>query len=641
MMSGAIALLVILLGYKAGLSGANDSGADDAGRMIIGYRSIGRGERDLIERTGTLVRSRNTAAAHLGKGVYVSNSPYVFEREEDGTDSTVKITANADAFKGVNKVWVPPEYWIEAAAQGHVSAEREVQITTEQLGDYIADHGLEAHRTLLFSKVKSAQDFVEQMLIPNDMIAHDQDGKPAVDTIGRELDIRATVAGRTLFSGIEFDWKEIKGIKEYSEETIQQRAKFLTDRAAEAADEASKQLKANAPESAEAIKTSVARTKRSVEGVAHLHRMKTNWVGYKHFRSAYKIYARARKTEMEFRKLSLARALEEQSNIVHEASKNMEAASDKDAKIAEAKNAVEKSRTLLETAEAHAASLKTAHEKVDTLVKVLNGGEDPKHIKVLAENPRAVWAKLQESFTVMGEEKLEGSLDDAIIDEAGIAKEEDSIFQTAVAEARNVFSAIEKAFEALVTPSQTPAKKEATDRPARDTDAKEKANKAADARAKAVDSANKLAGDSDSGSWLGGVLGGVATGIALMGGSAIAAASAAGGSVASGAATGTAAGAQVPALLSAQQSIAVTTAEVASVVAEVNPELGLQILLDSVPPPPTTPPVPQYAVIQGPVLEKRDASAKRAFQVAGPALERAFTDAFHLALKEARLHMGI
>ncbi|KAM4054991.1 heat-labile enterotoxin alpha chain domain-containing protein [Hirsutella rhossiliensis] len=176
-----------------------------------------------------------------------------------------------------------------------------------------------------------------------------------------------------------------------------------------------------------------------------------------------------------------------------------------------------------------------------------------------------------------------------------------------------------------------------------DREAKEKAEKEArDAQEKAVDNANKLAGSSDSGSWLGKVLGGAAAGIGTLAGSAFLTSVAVGGTAAGGAV-----GSGGVALLGAAESISVTTSEVAAVVAEVDPDMAVQILLDSVPAPPTTPPIPAGPVAEGPLLGRRRTTLARAvspgwaFRAAGPALERAFGDACQLAIKEARLDMGI
>lgn len=87
-------------------------------------------------------------------------------------------------------------------------------------------------------------------------------------------------------------------------------------------------------------------------------------------------------------------------------------------------------------------------------------------------------------------------------------------------------------------------------------------------------------------------------------------------------------------------------ADVAEVVAEVDPQMALDILLDSAPAPPTT--LPGAGPIpEGPLLGKRDdvfaraGSAAWAFQVAGPTLQRTVEAAGLLALKEARIEMQV
>ncbi|KJZ75961.1 hypothetical protein HIM_04785 [Hirsutella minnesotensis 3608] len=163
------------------------------------------------------------------------------------------------------------------------------------------------------------------------------------------------------------------------------------------------------------------------------------------------------------------------------------------------------------------------------------------------------------------------------------------------------------------------------------------------AKEKAVNSANKLKDSSGSGSWVGNVLGGVAAGIGALGGAAFATGAAVGtaGGVAAG---GTAAGSGV-ALLTAAESISATVPEVAQVIAEFNPQLANEILLDLAPSPPSTPlgPVPEP-----PLLGRRDelhdmiareVSALWAFQAAGPTFERAFKQACQVSIERARLKM--
>ncbi|KAF4511710.1 hypothetical protein G6O67_003482 [Ophiocordyceps sinensis] len=462
------ALLIALIGHEVGLSvagkvglsvagkvglpvaaeaGLGDTPEEDTGRMTIGYRSVGKAQKDIIEETGTLIQSRNSDAMQLGRGVYTSNSPYVFR--DDVTDTTFIISVEEQVFKRTPKVWIPREYWIGEAEKGDILAEREVQIAEEQLEAYIQDQGLDPAGTMRLGIIRASKSQSEQMLIPNEMIGYDENGN-LVETES-ELGISAKIPETLEPSGIEYDKWEIKGSKTFTERELQARTKFLMDKVAEAATEAGQHLVSDSLEAEAAIADAVATAKKCTEGIGHLHRQNFYTVRLDVFNSAYKQYAETRKTEVEFRKHRLRRDLEAKKRMVAVAAEKAKDPANRASGIAEAKAAREECKTLLQTAEAEATSLKTAHEKVDAILQVLNGGEDAAHILALLENSRAVWAKLQENFFSMTGEK-EGSLDAAIKDEAAIAKEEYTICQAAVDAAKAIVGEIEQVIDALPLP---------------------------------------------------------------------------------------------------------------------------------------------------------------------------------------------
>ncbi|KAM4060594.1 hypothetical protein HRG_001856 [Hirsutella rhossiliensis] len=512
-------------------------------------------------------------------------------------------------------------------------------------------------------KVEAAENGIEQMLIPNDMITQDENGVP-IETESK-LAILAGEPGQLVPFGIAFNWEEIKGTKEYTKETLQERVKFLVDKATKAAIEAGQYLKSDSPGAAEAIGERLATAKICAEGVGHLHRRST-WVDYEEFDSAYKQYADTRKIDAEFRKLKLTKAIESQKRIVTETTAKVKVAAEKASAIAEGQQAIQESKKLLQTAEAEAAGLKTAYDKVYAILDHLDGGEDPEHIKVLVENPRAVWAKLEEAFTSMNRKPV-ASLDTAITDEAAIAKDEYTIFQGAVDEAKATVSDMEKALLEVSGAEPTPEGKEtageqeqgekgASERKQKEEEARKIKQKEEEerqaARQKAVDSAERLKSSSNNGAWARDAFIGAAAGISTLTAAAFATSAAIGGAggVAAGsaAAGGTAAGGL--ALLSAAESISVTIPEVAQVIAEIDSDMALEILLESAPRPPTSlgPPVPK-GTLDGPQLGRRSSILSRdlssdkewVFQAIGPAFERAFLEACMISIGIARHTMAI
>lgn len=176
---------------------------------------------------------------------------------------------------------------------------------------------------------------------------------------------------------------------------------------------------------------------------------------------------------------------------------------------------------------------------------------------------------------------------------------------------------------------------------------------AEDARSRAVEHINQNSSSPDTPTWLVGVLAGVGGLLSTIGGGAMAAL-ASGGAGAAGTAAAAAAAAEGVGLLSAEASIEASISEVTSVVAEFDPDMAIQILLDSAPTAPTTPPgLAEPVALSGKraliaprqLLEARtgqqEAARKWAAQALGPALRRAVVAACELALREARQEMGV
>lgn len=66
--------------------------------------------------------------------------------------------------------------------------ERQNQISEEKLKHYITDQGLDPSRTLRLGKVLNYPEYVMQMLVPPEMVGHDENGVPI--PIKDELEIR-------------------------------------------------------------------------------------------------------------------------------------------------------------------------------------------------------------------------------------------------------------------------------------------------------------------------------------------------------------------------------------------------------------------------------------------------------------------
>ncbi|RDA88771.1 hypothetical protein CP532_4144 [Ophiocordyceps camponoti-leonardi (nom. inval.)] len=117
------------------------------------------------------------------------------------------------------------------------------------------------------------------------------------------------------------------------------------------------------------------------------------------------------------------------------------------------------------------------------------------------------------------------------------------------------------------------------------------------AKQKAIQSAEKLRDGSSSESVIGKILGGVAAGVGSLGLAAFATGLASGGATAAGGGVAAAAGGGMAAasgstvnLLTAVESIDATVSEVAAVLAEYNPEMALELMLENAPKVPTTSP---------------------------------------------------
>ncbi|TWU78548.1 hypothetical protein ED733_002865 [Metarhizium rileyi] len=655
--------VIALVGLCIRLSVADGTGSENAGRITIGFRTVGQEEKNLLTKTKTLVQSRNTAATHIGRGVYIANNPI-----PHAGHSVFIITADEAVFKSTPKVWVPEEYWTLPLGKDDfpsLSGDREDKICRDQLEHYIEDQGLDSTLTLRIGKIAgSAKDDIEQLLIPNEVLARDQTGLPIENSYGHDFKVQEPV--NPIFWGVDYhEWEEIKGSRVYTQDTLRERSSFLVNKATEAATRAKRALESDSPTAAEEMADALAIAQRCAEGVGHFHRKRSNWVGFEDFNMAYEQYAITRKAAAALRKSMLIKSMEAHKSKVAQVDEAKDAA-DRASRVAEAEKAAEKSRELLKASIEEAASLKEASEKLNSIRQVLNGGDQEAYMRVLLDNPRAVWARLQETFLIMNQ-KIQPSMDAAIIDEASIASEEYTHSQKGVDEAQVILNAIEERMKALsetTTPAETPdeteKKKEAEDAEAeaREKEEAEKAEakrkeEAEKAHAKAVDSAQKIASNAGGNPWLGTVLGSVAGGLAAVAGSAFMTASVAGGMAGAGLSAGGAiagglgAAASVP-LLSAEASVSVTAAEVASVVAEVDPQLALEMLLDTAPE--VSKALPSLADAAAPVAiaskrddasPPRDVSAKWAFQVAAPALERAFEESLRLAIKEARLEMNL
>ncbi|KAG8416359.1 hypothetical protein J3458_006951 [Metarhizium acridum] len=437
------AFLISLLGLHAGLSAAAGGAEGDAGRMTIGFRSVGQEEKDLLTKAGSLIQSRNTAATHLGQGVYIGNSP--IKRDDE---SLFIVTADEAAFKATSKVWVPKDYWTLPVKENDILGEREAAISRDQLEHYIEDQGLHSTRTIRLSKIEGAvSDDILQLLIPNEMISHDQDGVP-IETDGK-LDTKVEELTGSMAWNVDYDeWEGIQGSKEYTEDTLRARIASLLEKATKAVTEAEKLLESDSPAAAEAISEAVATAKRCAEGVGHFHRHRPDWVDFDEFNTVYKQYSNARKAEAKLRKLKLTKAVEAQKSRLTQAAEKVNDDATRASGIAEAEQAADESNKLLKTAAEEVGGAKIAHEKLESVRKQLNGGDQKEFIELLAKNPRAVWATLQESFTSMNGKEA-ASLDAAIIDEADITQAEYSIFQEGVDEAKAMAAEIGESVRAL------------------------------------------------------------------------------------------------------------------------------------------------------------------------------------------------
>ncbi|KAM3500813.1 hypothetical protein MY11210_009458 [Beauveria gryllotalpidicola] len=430
------AFLINFLGFQAGLSVAAGEGVEgDTGRMTIGFRSVGQQEKDLLTKTGSLIQSRNTVATHIGDGVYLGNSPI----KRDG-DSLFIVTADEAAFKATSKVWIPEEYWTLTSRENSKMLERQAAISRDQLEYYMEDLGLQSSRTVKLARLQgAASDDVLQMLIPNDMIAHDQNGAP-ID-VGSKLDTKVEPTEPTYWS-VEYDeWEGIHGSKVYTKESLRERSASLTEKATKAVADAEKLVEADAPAAAKAIEEALAVSKRCAEGIGHFHRRRPDWVDFDEFNTVYEQYANARKADAKLRKLKLTKALEEQKSKLIEAAEKVGDDATRAAGIVEAEKAAAESNKLVETAAKEMADVEKAHTKLEEVRGQLDGGEQEEFIELLAENPRAVWAELQESFTSMNGKEA-ASLDAAIKNEADITQAEYSIFQEGVNEARTMATEI-------------------------------------------------------------------------------------------------------------------------------------------------------------------------------------------------------
>ncbi|KID79727.1 uncharacterized protein G6M90_00g016650 [Metarhizium brunneum] len=438
------ASLIALLGLNAGLSVAAGGAEGDAGRTTIGFRSVGQEEKDLLTKAGSLIRSRNTAATHIGDGVYLGNSPI----KRDG-ESLFIVTADEAAFKAASKVWVPQEYFtLPVERENDILGEREAAISRDQLEYYIEDQGLHSSRTVKLAGIHgSVSDDIQQMLIPNEMISHDQNGVP-IETESK-LDTKIEEPSGPMFWQVDYEeWEGIQGSRVYTEDTLRARSASLAEKATKAVTEAEKLVESDSPAAAEAIAEAVATAKRCAEGVGHFHRKRPDWVDFDDFNTVYKQYSNARKAEAKLRKLKLTKAVEAQKSKLTEAAEKVTDDATRASGIAEAEQAAAESNKLLQTAADEAEGVKKAHEKLESVRKQLDGGEQEEFIELLAKNPRAVWATLQESFTSMNG-KPAASLDAAIIDEADITQEEYSIFQEGVDEAKAMATEIGEGVRAL------------------------------------------------------------------------------------------------------------------------------------------------------------------------------------------------
>ncbi|KAM3497076.1 hypothetical protein MY10362_009558 [Beauveria mimosiformis] len=435
------AFLINFLGFQAGLSVAAGEGVEgDAGRMTIGFRSVGEQEKDLLTKTGSLIQSRNTFATHIGDGVYLGNSPI----KRDG-DSLFVVTADEAAFKATSKVWIPEEYWNLPSRGNDKMLEREAAISRNELEYYMEDLGLQSSRTVKLARLQGAEsDDILQMLIPNDMIAHDQNGAP-ID-VESKLDTKVEPTEPSFWS-VEYDeWEGILGSKVYTKESLRERSASLTEKATKAVTDAEKLVEADSPAAAKAVEEALAVSKRCAEGMGHFHRRRPDWVDFDEFNTVYEQYANARKADAKLRKRKLTKAVEAQKSKLTEATEKVGDDATRAAGLVEAQNAAAESNKLVETAEKEMADVEKAHTKLEEVRGQLDGGEQEEFIELLAENPRA------ESFTSMNG-KDAASLDAAIKNEADITQAEYSIFQEGVNEARAMATEIgEKltAFEFVV-----------------------------------------------------------------------------------------------------------------------------------------------------------------------------------------------
>ncbi|KAM3452930.1 hypothetical protein MY3296_004199 [Beauveria thailandica] len=441
------AFFINFLGFQAGLSVAAGEGVEgDAGRITIGFRSVGQQEKDLLTKTGSLVQSRNTFATHIGDGVYLGNSPI----KRDG-DSLFIVTADEAAFKATSKVWIPEEYWNLPSRGNEKMLAREAAISRDELEYYMEDLGLQSSRTVKLARLDgAASDDILQMLIPNDMIAHDQNGAP-ID-VESKLDTKVEPTEPTYWS-VEYDeWEGILGSKVYTKESLRERSASLTERATKAVTDAVKLVEADSPAAGKAIEEALAVSKRCAEGVGHFHRRRPDWIDFDDFNTVYEQYANARKADAKLRKLKLTKAVEAQKSKLNEAVEKVGDDATRAAGLVEAQKAAAESNKLIETAAKEMADVEKAHTKLEEVRGQLDGGEQEEFIELLAENPRAVWATLQESFTSMNGKEA-ASLDAAIKNEADITQAEYSIFQEGVNEAKVMAAEIgEKvtAFQAVV-----------------------------------------------------------------------------------------------------------------------------------------------------------------------------------------------
>ncbi|PMB63515.1 hypothetical protein BM221_010620 [Beauveria bassiana] len=444
------AFLINVLGFQAGLSVAAGEGVEgDTGRMTLGFRSVGQQEKELLTKTGSLIQSRNTFATHIGDGVYLGNSPI----QRDG-DSLFVVTADEAAFKATSKAWIPEEYWTLPGRENDKMVEREAAISRDQLEYYMEDLGLQSSRTVKLARLQgAASDDVMQMLIPNDMIAHDQNGAP-ID-VESKLDTKVEPTEPSYWSVDYDEWEGILGSKVYTKESLRERSAALTEKATKAVTDAEKLIEADSPAAAKAMEEALAVSKRCAEGMGHFHRRRPDWVEFDDFNTVYEQYANARKASAKLRKMKLTKAVEAQKSKLTEAAEKLDDDATRAAAVAEAQEAAAESNKLVETAAKEMADVEKAHTKLEKVRGQLDGGEQEEFIDLLAENPRAVWATLQESFTSMNGKEA-ASLDAAIKNEADITQAEYSILQEGVNEAKAMATEIGEMVTALKFVAEKP-----------------------------------------------------------------------------------------------------------------------------------------------------------------------------------------